>query len=143
VSEESVEKSESADPEFELVRETWAAFNRDDLEGGLAHIHPDATIVPFGAALEGQSYKGHEEIRRWWVKEIRSTWEHFGTVPIEFTKAGKFLVVYGFWRARGQSSGVDLDVPATWVIEVRDGRIAGWWTFTDRAEAHRMVGLEA
>jgi ketosteroid isomerase-like protein len=134
---------QSAEAEFELVRETWAAFNSDDIEGALARIHPDATIVPFGAALEGGSYTGHEEIRKWWVEEIRSTWERFGTVPSEFTKAGKFLVVYGFWRARGQSSGVELEVPATWVIEVRDGMITGWWTFTERAEAHRMVGLGA
>jgi ketosteroid isomerase-like protein len=132
----------SAAAEFELVRETWDAFRRDDIEVALARIHPDATIVPFGAGVDGRSFTGHDEIRRWWVQEIRGAWERFETNPHDFVEAGKFLVVYGHWRARGRDSGVELDVPATWVVEVRDGRIAGWQTFTDRAEAHRMAGLE-
>ena len=33
-------------------------------------------------------------------------------------------------------------MPATWVIEFRDGLISRWETFTDRAEAHRKAGLE-
>ena len=123
------------------MREAWAAFRRDDVEGALALIHSDATIVPFGSAVEGRSYTGHEEIRRWWVDEIRAAWERFDTDPVEFRQAGRYLVVYGRWCAVGRDSGVQLDVPATWVVEVRDGKIAGWQTFTDRAEAHRAAGL--
>lgn len=124
------------------MRETWAAFRRDDIEGALANIRPDATIVPFGSAVEGRSYTGHDEIRHWWEDEIRTAWERFDTEPVEFRKAGEHLVVYGRWCARGRDSGVQLDVPATWVVEVRDGKIAGWQTFTDRADAHRAAGID-
>jgi ketosteroid isomerase-like protein len=33
------------------------------------------------------------------------------------------LVVFGAIRARGRQSGIDLDQPVTWTVEVRDGRI--------------------
>jgi ketosteroid isomerase-like protein len=34
-----------------------------------------------------------------------------------------------------------LEMPATWVVEVREGKIASWQTFTDRKEAFEAVGL--
>ena len=49
--------------------------------------------------------------------------------------------MYGLWKARGRDSGIDLEMPATWVVEIRDGKIAYWQTFTDRDEAHEFAGL--
>jgi ketosteroid isomerase-like protein len=131
----------SEDAEFEIVRQTWDAFSREDDDSALALIHADALIVPFGATLEGRRYVGHDEIMGWMIGDIRTNWERFDTVPEEFRKVGDRLLVYGRWRARGRDSGVELDVAATWVVEVRDGKIAFWRTFTDRDEAHRFVGL--
>lgn len=127
--------------EFQVVSETWEAFNRDDLDAALERIHEDAVIVPFGAAMEGRRYEGHAGVTDWYRNEIRPNWEEFYTHPEEFRKVGDRLLVYGRWRARGRDSGVQLDVPATWVVRVRDGRIADWQTYTDRSEAHSAVGL--
>jgi ketosteroid isomerase-like protein len=129
--------------EFQVVRDTWDAFSRFDLEGALAGIREDAIIVPFGAAMEGKRYEGHAGVSDWYLNEIRANWEQFDTDAQEFRKVGGRLLVYGRWRARGRDSGVQLDVPATWVVEVRDGRIAAWQTYTDRDEAHAAVGLRA
>ena len=123
------------------MSETWDAFNRDDLDDALSRIHADATVIPFGAAMEGKRYEGHAEILAWYRDDIRANWEQFDTLPEEFRKAGDRLVVYGTWKARGRDSGIDLEVPATWVVEVRDGKIAYWQTFTDRDEAHEFAGL--
>ena len=123
------------------MREVWDAFSREDDETAIALIHPDAVIVPFGAALEGKQYAGHDQILQWMNHDIRESWERFPTVPQEFRKVGDRILVYGWWRARGRDSGVELDVAATWVVDVRDGKIAFWRTFTDRDEAHRFVGL--
>ena len=48
----------------------------------------------------------------------------------------------GHWHARGKESGVVLDIPATWVIEVRDGKMAYWQTYTDHSQALRDIGME-
>jgi ketosteroid isomerase-like protein len=129
-----------AEADFEVVRRAWDACARYDEPAFLAVIQPDAVAVPFGAAMEGVSYAGHEGILRWF-KGIQETWEHFETHPEEYREAGDKLIVYGYWRARGRDSGVNLEVTATWVVEVRDGKVAFWRTFTDRDEAHEFAGL--
>ena len=117
------------------------AFNRNDVDRALAGIRQDAVVIPFGAAMEGKRYEGHDGILDWFQNEIRTNWEVFDTHPDGYRKAGDRLVVYGRWKARGRDSGIELDVSATWVVEFRDGKIAFWQTFTDRQEAHEFAGL--
>ena len=131
----------SSEAQFEIVREAWAAFARNDVEAALALIHPDAIVVPFGAAMEGRSYSGHDGVRDWFLNDIGSSWRQFEAEAREFRRVGDKLVVYGRWHARGRDSGVGLEVDATWVVEIRDGKIAYWQTFTDQNEAHRFAGL--
>jgi len=128
--------------DFEVVRQVWEGFSDGDDAAALALIDSDAVVVPFGAALEGKQYAGREEIMEWMTGDIRVNWEWFHTIPQEFRKVGDRILVYGHWRARGRDSGVELDVPATWVVDVRDGKIVFWRTFTDRDEAHRFIGLQ-
>jgi ketosteroid isomerase-like protein len=131
----------SSQAEFEVVRDAWLAFSREDVDGALRHIHLEAVVVPFGAAMEGKVYTGHEGVRDWFLGDILANWEQFEAVAEEFREVGDKLVVYGRWHARGRDSGVGLEVAATWVVGFRDGKIAFWQTFTDRDEAHRFAGL--
>ena len=130
------------DPDFEVVRRAWAAASRGDVDSMLQDLHPDVVAVPFGAAMETEAYRGRQEVLGWWQNEILATWESFQVLPERFERAGDKLLVTGRWNARGKESGVDLDVPASWVIEVRDGKIAYWQTYTDHAEARRDAGLD-
>jgi ketosteroid isomerase-like protein len=63
--------------------------------------------------------------------------------PDETQAVGERLLVFGHWIARGRESGVELDVRASWVVDVRDGKIIRWQTYTDRDEALAAVGLSA
>ncbi len=130
------------DTDFEVVRRAWAAASRGDVDSMLQDLHPDVVAVPFGAAMETKAYRGRQEVLGWWQNEILATWESFQVLPERFERAGDKLLVTGRWNARGKESGVDLDVPASWVIEVRDGKIAYWQTYTDHAEARRDAGLD-
>jgi ketosteroid isomerase-like protein len=132
----------TGEEQFEIIRKAWTAFSDFDLDGGLALVEEDAEVIPFGAAMEGRRYEGHEQIRRWFEQEIWSSWEWFQTIPEEYRLVDNRLLVYAHWRARGRESGIDLDIPATWVVKVTDGKIKSWQTFTDRDEALRAVGLE-
>ena len=132
----------NAQGEFDLVRETWDAFNRSDWDTALERLHPEIEIVPFGAALEGRSYSGREGVRHWLTEVLALTWERFETIAEDYRKVGGRLVVYGHWSARVRASGTEIEMPATWVIELRDGLISRWETFTDRTEAHEKAGLE-
>jgi uncharacterized protein len=130
-----------SDDDFEVVRRSWAAASRADEDGLLHELHPDIVAVPFGAAMEGKAYRGPEEVMRWWRDEIMANWEYFQVLPKTFERVGDKILVTGRWNARGRESGVELDIPASWVVEVRDGKIVYWQTYTDQAQARRDAGL--
>lgn len=131
-----------ADEDIELVRRVWAAFTRGDEDEWRGDLHPEIVAIPFGAKLEGKEYRGYDQVLSWWKDEILVTWEQFEVYPERFERVHDKLLVTGRWKARGSESGVDLDLPATWVIEVRDGKIAYWQTYTDEEDARRDVGLD-
>ena len=105
-------------------------------------LSPDVVAVPFGAAMEGRAYRGPDEVVAWLRDEILVSWEFFQVLPERFERVGDRLLVTGRWNARGSESGVELDIPATWVVEVRDGKVAYWQTYTDHAQARREIGLD-
>jgi ketosteroid isomerase-like protein len=131
-----------ADDDFEVVRRAWAAASRADLDALLLELDDEVVAIPFGAAMEGRAYRGREGVRSWMRDEILVSWEFFRVDPQQFERVGEKLLVTGRWNARGAGSGVELDIPATWVIEVRDGKIAYWQTYTDHAQARRDIELE-
>jgi ketosteroid isomerase-like protein len=131
------------DDDFDVVRRAWAATNRKDLAGLRRELHPQIVTVPFGAAMEGKSYRGPDAVVDWLRDEILASWEMFEVHPEQFERVDDKLLVTGRWHARGLGSGVQLDIQASWVMEVRDGRIAYWQTYTDHEQARRDVGLES
>jgi uncharacterized protein len=131
-----------SEADFEVIRQAWAAASRGDVAGLLEYLDPDIEVVPFGAEMEGKSYRGHQGVRDWWQFEIDANWEVFETRPEEFRRVGDRILVFGRWVARGKTSGVDLQVPATWIVDMREGKIARWQTYTDRGEALEALGPE-
>lgn len=127
--------------DFDLVRKAWAAASRGDIHAALAFIDPGVEIVPFGAAMERRTYRGHAGVLEWWEHQIIPTWTQFEVHPDEFREVGGRLLVLGRWRAKGRASGLELDVPATWIVDIRDQKIVRWETYTDRSEALKGLGI--
>ena len=125
--------------DFEVVQRAWEEFSGQTPEAALAYIHDDIELVPFGAAMEGKTYRGHAGWRDWWEHEIQANWETFETHAEDFEDVGERLLVFGHWVARGRTSGVELRRRATRVVDVRDGKNARWQTYTDRDEALRAA----
>ena len=130
-----------SDPDFEVIRRAWRASGQKDLAALAKALDPDIVTIPFGAAMEGKSYRGVGAVIGWLRDEIWANWEHFDTVPEEFTRVGDKVLVRGHWRATGKESGVELDMHATWVVEVRKGKIVYWQTYTDHEDALGDLGL--
>ena len=124
-----------------VVRRAWAALNRRDVEAFLDCMDPDVEAVPFGAAMEGRVYRGHEGVVDWLENELWTAYETFEVYPEESRHVGERLIVFGHWIARGKESGVELEVKASWVVDVKGGKIARWQTYTELDEALQAVGL--
>ncbi len=130
------------DPDFEVIRRAWAAQSDRDEVAFRAAFHPEIEVVPFGAEIAGKSYRGADEVIRWWRTELIANWDIYETIPERFRYVGGRILVTGIWHARGKQSGVELRTPAAWIIEVRDGQIASWRTYTDPARALRDIEEE-
>ncbi len=130
---------------MDVARRMLPAFNRTFTQGGnelFELLDTDVEWIPITAVLEGASYRGEEEVRGW-MEEIERQWEIFETRPNQFRDLGDDRVlILGTWRARGRSSGVELNSqPAAWLITIGRGKVIRMETFTDRAKAYEAAGL--
>ncbi len=135
-----------SEAQSELVRRMFAAAARalsgEPLEDLYRLLDPEVEWIPINAALEGSRYRGHEGVRRW-IDDMNRDWNAFEALPQEFVDLGdERLLALGTWRARGRTSGVQLDSqPAAWLIQLRNRKTVRMETFTDRAEALEAAGL--
>ena len=126
----------------EIARQHHAAWNRRDMTAFLEPLDPRVEWIPIMAALEGRVYRGPEGVRRW-CRELETDWETFEVHPEEHRDLGDRVLLLGHWRARGRASGIELEnQAASWLYEIRNGKIVSMQTFTDRDEALAAVGLK-
>jgi ketosteroid isomerase-like protein len=123
----------------DVLKLVLEAVNRRDSEALVDLLCPDVEFFPILAALEGPVYSGLPGVRRW-LRSLDLDWEVFETRLDRVYDLGDSVLGLGAWHVRGRTSGVELDSqPGAWHARVRDGRVAWWRTYTDRAEAMRSV----
>ena len=102
------------------IREIWRRWNEGLRDYDPEIIDPEIEIR---SALTGQVFTGEQGVRRW-VREVDeqfATWE-LSIGEITERSPGRFEVT-GSVRARGRQSGLDLDQPVVWEVELRDWRL--------------------
>ena len=128
-----------------IARRSFAAFNRSVAEGAddfYEFLDPQIEWIPITALLDGRAYRGPEGVRRW-VDDMKRYWELYEAKWEEVRDLGDGRVLaLGTWHARGRRGGVQLSFQqAAWLIDLRDGKLTRFQTFTDRRKALEAVGL--
>ena len=118
----------------EITRAAFEAWNRGDLDALLSLWSEEAEFFPLRAQLEGRPYHGHEGLRLF-VTEIAEEWRDVRFEIDELRDAGEHVIASGRFRARGRTSGVDLNVPLGVVGTVRNERVVYARMFSDPNEA--------
>jgi ketosteroid isomerase-like protein len=124
----------------EIVRGAFEAWNSGDLEAFLSRWSEGAEFYPLRAQLEGHPYHGHEGLRRF-VAEIAEEWSDVRFEIHELRGTGERVIALGRFRARGRTSGLDLNVPLGAIGTVRNDRIVYARMFSDPADALEAAGL--
>jgi ketosteroid isomerase-like protein len=125
-----------------VVKRMAETFNRRDVPALLELLYPDVVWIPIMATLEGRVYRGHEGVCEW-LEDLATDWEYFETYQEEHELIGDRVLIFGHWRARARNSGIELKELASWLADVRDGRVARLQTFTDRRDAIEASRLPA
>ena len=116
----------------ELVKRSYEAFARDDLDGVLADMHPEIEWHQAQGLPHGGFYRGLDEVRRNIFEPLDAEWWHeFSADPDEFLDAGDEVVVLGRYRGIAKGTGKRLDVPFVHVWTVEGDKAVRFRQFLD------------
>jgi ketosteroid isomerase-like protein len=124
-----------------MVRRSYEAWNRGDLEGVVADFAPDFEYVASGVIPGvGGVYRGPDGFKRF----IEGFWGEFDdtrTEVHELLDSGDQVLASVTQRGRGRQSGVEVrwDVWHLWTV--RDGKAIRGQGFTSKDEALNAAGL--
>jgi uncharacterized protein len=118
----------------DLVRRSYDAFARGDLDGVLADMHPEIEWHQAQGLPHGGRYNGVAEVRRNIFDPLdEEWWDEFSAAPEEFLDAGDEVVVIGRYRGVAKGTGKELDVPFVHVWTVREEKAVRFRQFLDTA----------
>ena len=125
----------------DVVRRSFEAINRWDIDGLLELYDPDIQFLPLtGTRVESGGYVGHSGVRNYF-EEVADIWEELHPYADDFRTVGSDVVVLGGCAVRGRGSGAETDTPMAWVVTVRNGKVTSHRGYRTRAEALEAVGL--
>ena len=127
---------------IELARRAIEIYNTHDVQA-LQNIGTED--VEFRTFLEGRAeaepLRGHEGIKEWQRSET-DAWESLRVEPDEFRDlGGNRVLIAGEMIGRGRASGVELNAPAAWVMEMRGSKVCAFQAYASRTEALEAAGL--
>ena len=123
-----------------MVRAGYEAFNRGDIEGGLAPLHTSIEWWPATDEPVTRPYRGHDGYRRL-VAETREAVPDIQAEIEELLVVGDRIVIcLRFW-GHGRDSGIPVEIRETVAGRLRDGKIVEIREYRARAEALEAVGL--
>jgi uncharacterized protein len=119
---------------LEIVRRSYEAFERGDLDAVLADLDPEIEWHQAQGLPHGGLYRGRDEVRRNVFEPLDAEWwSEFSALPDEILDAGDELVVLGRYRGTAKGTGKRLDVPFVHVWTLRDERATRFRQFLDTA----------
>ena len=104
----------------DIVRRSYAAFARDDMDGVLGDMAPDIEWHQAQGLPHGGFYRGLDEVKRNIFDPLdEEWWDDFTAEPEEFLDAGADVVVVGRYRGIAKATRKQLDVPFVhiWTLE--------------------------
>ncbi len=125
-----------------LVATGVKAMNEGDIDGFIAVGDPECELESYLAGLsEGAvSYHGHEGFRRY-ARDMAETCEYFSVEVDEYRETGDTVAVLGQLRARGRTSGIEVERALAWVMTVANVKLTRVRVFTDTRKALEAAGL--
>jgi len=125
----------------ELVRASYDALNRGDIEAVAATVADDAEITTILSAVEGGRYTGPEGIRRWWNDDVLPMFTSIRFELRDLIDRDDLVIGTVAIQARGRGSAVDVEQVFTHVLRIRNGKLIQFKSYTARGEALEAVGL--
>ena len=129
---------------LKAIQRGFEALNRRDIAALLEEVDAEVEWCPvFQVILGGEAtvYRGHEGVREAF-REWYDTLAEIHSEVLEVRDLGDRILAIGHFYARGQESGAEVDSPAGWLVDFKDGKAVRVREFLDPKEALQAAGLE-
>jgi ketosteroid isomerase-like protein len=125
-----------------LVRQGFEAWNAEDPEWVLDHMHPEVEwVAPERDPFPG-TYTGYEGVQEFWTR-WRNAVGQLKFLPEEVIDAGDHVVVIAHRRARNDITGLQISDKIAQVFTFDgDNKCVRVQEFYDRATALKAAGME-
>ena len=90
---------------------------------------------------DGKVYRGRAEIRAYWEELFSDAWDLLAMDLERIESADNVVVALVRFRAVGRGSAVPVEVPAAWVVNLREGLVVRAKLTFDRRAALEAAGL--
>jgi uncharacterized protein len=118
----------------EIVKRSYDAFARHDMDGVLGDMHDDIEWHQAQGLPHGGLYRGLAEVRRNIFDPLdEQWWDEFSAEPSEFLDAGSEVVVVGRYRGTAKGTGKHLDVPFVHIWTLEEDKAIRFRQFLDTA----------
>ena len=99
-----------------------AAINAGDEETLVALADPEVDYMPYLASVAGSegSYRGHAGLRQY-VRDLADAWRSYHVEIQRLEDLGDQVLMEGRLRAKGRSSGLEVDAEMAWIHSFRAG----------------------
>jgi ketosteroid isomerase-like protein len=122
----------------DLVRSVYEAINARDYEAGFALLDEDFEWLEPEQTLLSGSQRGFDEVRQ--ALEVQlEVWDEFTIEPEDFHEVGDRVAVPIRQRARGGSSGVEVEIRIGHLWTVQGGKIVRLEVFPARKDAEKAA----
>ena len=125
---------------LEIVRSTYAAYSRGDVDAVLELMHPDVDWHPPPTSVDPQPLRGRDAVREYLAPNF---FDIQRAEPLEVTVEGNRVLVEAHVQARGAGSGVVIDGMAWHLYEFEDDLVVRFEAYVDRDQAMAAFGRGA
>ena len=125
---------------MELLYRWYEAFREHDNEACVRDSAADVEIVSYLLEVEGTVYKGHAGLRRY-IDQVFAVFPDWHARVVQTIDRGDAIVAEIRMAGRGAGSGLEIEQTTWQVTRFRDGKLAGFTAYGDRAEALAAVRL--
>jgi ketosteroid isomerase-like protein len=126
------------DQNVEVVRAFYAAWKRGDLPGPVELMDPQMEYVNPDGALEPGTRQGRGEVTRA-MERVLEGWSTWANEPEEMIEQGDRVAVVVSYRARGRSSGIEVEGRESALWTLRDGKVVRYEWFHGPDDAQKAL----
>ena len=128
-----------SDERLEVMRRWADSWNRVDLDAFADLYDVNAELITDPSWMEAGPISGRAAIRGWY-EGLKESWEGRDVVAIRELFEVKDKVVARFlWQVRGRTSGIEMDLDATSINDLKQGQIVRQQWYFDHAQALKAV----